>query len=317
MTLTGLYVPLVTPFGSDGQVDTDALAALAYRLLDDGATGLVALGTTGEPDSLTEPERRAVLDAVLRVCRERSAPLVVGANTEARLRELTDRPEVTAALTLVPPFVRPGEAATLAHFDRLASASPVPLIIYHVPYRTGQPLSAATLLRLAELPNIAGVKLATGGIDAETVALLAHVPPGFAVLAGDDLYAAALLALGAPGAILASAHVATAAFAELVRAWRAGDAVRGRTLGHRLSALSAALFAEPNPTVIKAVLYERGELPSARVRPPLLPAGPASTTAALREADHTTAVLREADHTTAELRYVAGALAATPAELGR
>jgi 4-hydroxy-tetrahydrodipicolinate synthase len=112
--------------------------------------------------------------------------------------------------------------------------------------------------------------------------LLADPPPGFAVLAGDDLFASPLLALGAHGAIAASAHLATGGYAELVEAWRVGDVARARPLGHRLAVLSAALFAEPNPTVIKAALSARGEIPTGSVRLPLLPAGRDAADRALR-----------------------------------
>lgn len=221
--------------------------------------------------------RAAVVEVAAGVCRQRSAPLLVGAGTAGELAALAGRPEVAAALTVVPPFARPGEAGVLAHFRHLAAASPVPLVIYHVPYRTGQPLSATALRRLAGLPGVAGVKYAVGGIDEQTVALLADPPPGFAVLGGDDAFISPLLALGAHGGILASAHVATGWFAELVQAWRAGDAVRARALGHRLVPLARALFAEPNPSVVKAVLHEQGRIPTAAVRLPLLPASPTST----------------------------------------
>jgi 4-hydroxy-tetrahydrodipicolinate synthase len=158
-------------------------------------------------------------------------------------------------------------------------------VVYHVPYRTGQSLSADALRRLAALPGVVGVKYAVGGIDADTVALLAEPPAGFAVLGGDDAFISPLLALGAHGGILASAHVCTAEFAELVHAWRTGNLTRARTLGHRLAALSTALFAEPNPTVIKAVLHAQGRIPTAAVRLPLLPAAPDTTQAALRYLD--------------------------------
>ncbi|RGA03760.1 4-hydroxy-tetrahydrodipicolinate synthase [Microbispora triticiradicis] len=285
MTLTGLYVPLITPFDVEGAVALTVLEALAHDVLDAGATGVVALGTTAEPASLTDGERRAVLDVVAGVCRARSAELLVGANTAEALTALRRRPEVTAALTLVPPFVRPGEAGVVAHFTALAAASPVPLVVYHVPYRTGQHLSADALRRLAGLPGVAGVKYSAGGIDAETVELLADPPEGFAVLGGDDVVISPLLALGAHGGILASAHLATARFAELITLWRSGDAAGARALGHRLAALSAALFAEPNPTVVKAVLHARGRIPAPGVRLPLLPAGPETLRRALRAAD--------------------------------
>ncbi|MBM0239734.1 dihydrodipicolinate synthase family protein [Micromonospora sp. ATA32] len=283
MTITGLYLPLITPFDDAGAVALGSLEALAHAALDAGAAGLVALGTTAEPSALSVTEQRSVLHVVARVCRERSAPLLVGANTGEALRSLADRPEVTAALTLVPPFVRPGERGVLAHFAHLATVSPVPLVAYHIPYRTGQNLSADAVRRLAAIPGVVGVKHAVGGIDADTVALLADLPPDFAVLGGDDLVFSPLLAFGAHGGILASAHLATEGFVALIEAWRAGETVRARPLGHRLAAQSAALFAEPNPTVVKAVLHARGQIPTPAVRLPLLPAGADSTATALRQ----------------------------------
>jgi 4-hydroxy-tetrahydrodipicolinate synthase len=288
MTLHGLYVPLITPFDERDAVDRGTLAALAHDALDGGAAGLVALGTTAEPHALDDAEQRAVLDVVTGVCRDRRAALLVGAHTAEAVRRLDAG--VTAALCLVPPFLRPGEEAVLAHFARLAAASPAPVVVYHVPCRTGQDLSAGALRRLAGLPGVVGIKHAVAGVDPDTIAFLADVPPGFAVLGGDDASVTPLLALGGHGGILASAHVATADFAALVAAWRAGDAARARPLGHRLAALSRALFAEPNPAVIKAVLHARGRIPTPAVRPPLLPAIPAATAAALRHADEPAAV---------------------------
>jgi 4-hydroxy-tetrahydrodipicolinate synthase len=285
--LTGLFVPLITPFTPGGQLAAGPLERLAHRVLDDGATGLVALGTTAESPTLTDAERAAVLDICSRVCRERSAPLIAGAGSNdtaasaGALASLAAWPQVSAALTVVPYYSRPGEAGVREHFAALAAASHVPLVIYHVPYRTGQQLSWSTLRQLAELPGIAGIKHAAGSVDADTIAMMAGRPAGFSVLGGDDVFISPLLALGAQGAILASAHVRTGEFAWLVSAWRDGDASQARELGHRLAAVSAALFAEPNPAVIKAVLYRRGEIPSPAVRLPLLAASQESAEAAL------------------------------------
>ncbi|MEO3783936.1 dihydrodipicolinate synthase family protein [Actinocorallia sp. B10E7] len=281
MTLDGLYVPLITPFEASGEVALDALELLARRLLADGATGLVALGTTGEPGSLTDAEKRAVIEVAARVCRERSAPLVVGAATAGELRRLGGHPEVVAALSVVPPFVRPGEEGVVAHFAHLAELSPVPLVVYDIPYRTGQYLSAGALRRLAAIPGVAGVKSSPGGINDDTIELLADPPRGFAILGGDDPYISPMLALGAHGGVLASALVATADFARLITAWRAGDVSGARALGHRLARLSLRLFTEPNPTVVKAVLHARGAIPTPDVRLPLLAASPAAVAAAI------------------------------------
>jgi 4-hydroxy-tetrahydrodipicolinate synthase len=287
--LTGIHVPLVTPFAPDGEVALDAVEKLAGHVLDQGASGLVALGTTGEVGSLTPGERSRVVDTCVRVCRERRAPLTVGVTGSeprsvlAALRELP--PDVTAALVTVPSFVRPGERGVVAYFEALAERTPVPLVIYHIPYRTGQAVSAATLRRLGGHPMVAGVKYAAGGLDQDAVELLGDLPEGFAVLGGDDVFVSPLLALGASGGILASAHLATGAFAELVAAWHAGESARGRDLGHRLARLSAALFAEPNPAVVKGVLHAKGLIPTPDVRLPLLAASHEAVARAVSECD--------------------------------
>jgi 4-hydroxy-tetrahydrodipicolinate synthase len=266
-----ILVPLITPFGPDGRVDLHALEVLARQVLADGASGLVALGTTGEPAALEDEERAAVAATIGRVCRELGARFVVGAgsgSTRRAARELAALAEAAvvpdAALVTVPSFTRPGEAGVVAHFRGLAAAGPVPLLVYHVPYRTGQALTADALRELAAIPGVTGVKYATGGIDAETVDLFGDHSPGFEILAGDDIFAPALLA---------SAHVATAHWVTFART---GD----RTLGHRLSRMAATLFREPNPAVTKAALHAHARIPTPDVRLPLLPASPA----ALREA---------------------------------
>ena len=284
--LAGLYIPLITPFSADGEVDAGALERLAHRVLDDGATGLVALGTTAETPTLTDAERVRVLLICDGVCRERAVPLIAGAGTNdtarsaAEIGALRRYPEIRAALTVVPYYSRPGEAGVLEHFRALAGSSPVPLLIYNIPYRTGQAVGWRTLQRLAELPGIAGIKHATGSIDQDTIAMMAGRPAGFSVLGGDDLYISPLLALGADGGILASAHLRTAEFARLVTLWRDGRVGEARVLGHELAAVSQALFAEPNPVMIKAALYRHGQIPTPAVRLPLLAASPAAAAAA-------------------------------------
>ena len=285
--LRGLYVPLITPFTDDGELATEALEKLAHGVIDGGAAGLVALGTTGEHATLTAAERHAVIDVAAGVCRERGARLIVGAGSNdtagsARdLRDLAAWPEVTAALTVVPYYTRPSEEGVVAHFTRLAADSPVPLVIYHIPYRTGRSLGAATLLELASVPGIIGVKHAVGAVDHDTVLMMAERPASFAVLAGDDVFASPLLALGAAGGILASAQLRTAEFASMIAAWHSGQLEQARDLGHRLAPLSAALFAEPNPVVIKGVLHAQDRIPTAAVRLPLLAAGADTVSAAL------------------------------------
>ncbi|MDX6237313.1 MAG: 4-hydroxy-tetrahydrodipicolinate synthase [Kribbellaceae bacterium] len=285
--LHGIHVPLITPFTAGGGIAEDALEGLGHAVLDAGAAGIVALGTTAEASTLDAGEKHAVIKVCARVCGERDATLLIGTGSNdtrasaAALAELAQWP-AGGALVPVPYFTRPSEAGVLAHFTQLAATSPVPLIIYHVPYRTGQPLGAASLRALGRVPRIVGVKYATGNIDQETIDLLGDLPPGFTLLAGDDLFVSPLLALGAAGGILASAHLATGRFVELARAWHEGDVGRARALGHALAGLAAAIFAEPNPTVIKGVLHAQGRIPTASVRLPLLPAARDSVNVTLK-----------------------------------
>ncbi|MGW6588997.1 4-hydroxy-tetrahydrodipicolinate synthase [Streptomyces globisporus] len=301
--LTGLFVPLVTPFTDDLRLAPHALARLADEALSaGGARGLVALGTTAEAATLTTEEKQAVVRICSAACRAHGAPLIVGVGTNdtaaaiTTLRELAQSGDVTAALVPTPPYTRPGEAGTLAHFTALAEHGGLPLVVYDIPYRTGQPLSISTLKALRRLPQVVGVKYATGAIDAATMELLSSSTPGFTVLGGDDAVISPLLAAGARGAILASANVRTADYAELISLWQRDATGPARRLGTELARLSAALFAEPNPTVIKGVLGAQGRIPSPAVRLPLLAA---SADSVRRAADLATARTRQTHEETA------------------
>ncbi len=285
---SGVLVPLVTPFAADGAVDLDALGGLADRALAAGAAGIVALATTGEPTSLDDRERAAVVAVCAEVCAAREAVLVVGAGTNdtrttiQRHEALADVPGVAASLAVVPYYVRPSEAAIVRHFQAVAERSPVPLIVYNIPYRTGRGLGADALLELAATDNIAGVKQAVGGIDADTLRVLAGSHERFALLGGDDAFLFPLVLMGGAGAIAASANVCTGQFAAMIAHGVRGDVAGGRPLAEMLLPLVGALFAEPSPAVIKAVLHALGRIPTPDVRMPL---SPASADAAARALD--------------------------------
>jgi len=284
---TGTFVPLVTPFGEDGAVDHDSLAALASAVIDAGARGVVALATTGEPTSLDQEERDAAVATVADICKERGAQLIVGAATNdtretlKRHERLADVPQVAASLAVVPYYVRPSEQAIVAHFQYIAERSPVPLVLYNIPYRTGRGLGAEALLELAATPNVAGVKQAVGGIDADTLRVLAERPDDFSVLGGDDPYLAPMVLMGAQGAIAASANVATDRYVEMIDAALQGDAATTRERAASLLSLSLALFAEPSPAVIKALLHHLGAIPTKDVRMPLANASEEATKRAI------------------------------------
>jgi 4-hydroxy-tetrahydrodipicolinate synthase len=275
---TGLLVPVITPFGTDGAVDLDALERLGGELLDAGATGLIALSTTGEPTSLDDAERREVVAACARVCTDRGAALVVGAGTNdtrttiARHEALAGVPGCVASLAVSPYYVRPSEAGIVDHFQAVAARSPVPLILYNIPYRTGRGLGAAALLELAATDDVVGLKQAVGALDADTLAVLAGAPADFAVLGGDDAFLLPTMFMGGAGAIAAAAHLCTERFVAMLADGAAGRVAAGRAHAEALLGLIGALFAEPNPAVIKALLHAEGRIPTPDVRMPLTPA---------------------------------------------
>jgi 4-hydroxy-tetrahydrodipicolinate synthase len=277
-----LLVPVITPFAEDGRVDEDALESHAAELLTAGAAGLVALATTGEASSLDEDERAAVVSVCARVCVARDAVLVVGAGTNDtrttidRHEALANVPGVRASLAVVPYYVRPSEAAIVRHFQTVAARSPVPLILYNIPYRTGRGLGSAALLELAETENVVGVKQAVGGIDADTLQVLAGAPRSFGVVGGDDAFLYPLVLMGGTGAIAASANVATARFAAMIEDGLGGRLDSGREHAEALLPLVLALFAEPSPAVLKGVLHAQGKIPTPDVRMPLANASPAA-----------------------------------------
>jgi 4-hydroxy-tetrahydrodipicolinate synthase len=274
-TLEGVFVPLITPFDEAGRVDVPSLERLAAECLDAGAAGIVALGTTGEASALDDAERSLVMAACARVCQDKGAPLIVGAGTNdtrttiTRHEQLADVPGVMASLAVVPYYVRPSEAGIVAHFAAVADRSPVPLVLYNVPYRTARGLRVDSLLELAAHPNVLGVKQAVGGVDAETLRLLAEAPSSFAVLGGDDAYLLPIVLMGGAGAIAAAAHVHTSDFVRMIDDGLAGRVGDARARAKALLPVVLTLFAEPNPSVIKGVLHAQGRIPTPDVRMPL------------------------------------------------
>lgn len=295
LDLRGVWVPLITPFDTADAVDADAIERLCHRAIDAGAAGIVALGTTGESSALTDAERRLVVETVSAVCRDRGSRVIVGtgsnntAHTVEVTRALAGIPAVVGALVVVPYYVRPSEAGIVAHFRAVAEASPVPLVLYNIPARTGRGLGAESLLDLAGTANIAGVKQAVSALDADTLELLADAPDGFGVLGGEDTLLFPLMCMGAVGAISAAAHLCTDRFVTMIEHGLAGKVDDGRAIAERLLPVVRTAFAEPNPAVFKAVLHSQGLLASPSVRMPLLPASAGARDACLAAVERASA----------------------------
>jgi 4-hydroxy-tetrahydrodipicolinate synthase len=290
--MQGVWIPLITPFDASGAVDVAAIERLCGEYLADGVAGIVALGTTGESPVLDADEKRAVIEACSRVCVERGAPLIIGTGTNntrstiAATLALEGIPAVAGALVVVPYYNRPAEPAIVEHYRMVAEASPVPIVAYNVPARTGRGLSAASLLDLAAIPNVVGVKQAVATLDLDTLEVLANAPAGFSLLSGDDYLAFPLLCMGASGGITASAHVCTARFVAMFECGLAGKLEDGRHHAEALLPVVDTAFAEPNPAVFKGVLHAQGRIATPDVRMPMANASSAAIERCLAAIEH-------------------------------
>ena len=254
---SGLWLPLITPF-NDGAPDLPALTRLVHRYAKAGVTGFVVCGSTGEAAALNEREQREVLKTVLAACG--GLPVVMGVSgyhlpqTLAWVTALADFP-LAGLLVPAPCYVRPSQAGLLHWFGAIADASRSPLIIYDIPYRTGATIELKTLIELSGHPNIEAIK-DCGGNAAKTQALIALGT--LAVLAGEDTQIFSTMAVGGAGAITASAHLYTKAFADVIQHLANGDLAKAQHAWAPLPDVIAAMLDEPNPASIKAALAMHG-----------------------------------------------------------
>jgi 4-hydroxy-tetrahydrodipicolinate synthase len=287
LDLRGLWVPLITPFDADDHVDHDAIELLCNKYLDAGCAGIVALGTTAETAALEDDEKRAVIDTISRVCAAKNRRVIVGTgsfNTRHTIETtagLKGLPAVVGALVVVPYYLRPSEEGIVAHMKAVAAESPVPLVVYNIPSRTGRNLGAASLLELARTPKIAGVKQAVPTLDVDTLEVLSSAPGGFQVLGGEDTMLFPLMCMGGAGTISAAAHLCTERFVAMIEAGLGGKTDDGRAHAEALLPVVRAGYVEPNPAVFKGVLHAQGLITTADVRLPLTNASSASVDACL------------------------------------
>jgi 4-hydroxy-tetrahydrodipicolinate synthase len=275
--LQGVWVPVVTPFRT-GRVDEQSLRNLVEHLISQGIAGIVALGTTGECPVVSNQEHLEIA----RVVKEAAAgrvPVLVGAggpdtHKVIALVQALEALGVDGLLSVCPYYNRPSQAGLRAHFEALADATSLPIVLYNVPYRTGVNLENDTIRAIAERKNIVGLKDCCGSLH-QSMELLAAPPRDFAIFAGEDALFYVMGTLGAQGGFLAAAHHATAQFVEVWRRIQANDHVAARQLWRPLARAVALLFSEPNPAPIKALLFAQKLIASAEVRLPLLPASEA------------------------------------------
>jgi 4-hydroxy-tetrahydrodipicolinate synthase len=274
MELSGCGTALVTPFRLDGAVDDSALYAQVNAQIDNGIELLVPCGTTGEAATLSEAEWLHVVEMTCAAAAGR-VPVFAGCthnSTQAavqRVRRVSQVAGLTGVLTANPYYNRPSQEGQYQHFKAIAEATDLPVMLYNIPPRTGANLESATVLRLAEIPNVVGIKESSGNV-VQITELLNMAPRTFKVFAGDDTLALPVLALGGAGLISVASNVIPSQMAEMVRAALGNEWPRARRLNRQYFGLMQAHFWEPSPAPVKAVMSILGK-GSDGMRLPMVP----------------------------------------------
>lgn len=274
LNILGMGVALVTPFSANKDIDFPALERVIDHVVDNGADFLVALGTTGETPTLSAKEKRKVKDFI-REKNNNRLPLVLGAggnNTSEVIRELQeeDLSGYSAILSVVPPYNKPTQEGIYLHFKAIAEASPLPVVLYNVPGRTGVNMTADTTLRLArEIDGIIGIKEASGDIH-QIQRLLREKPDGFTVLSGDDSMTYPLMALGAQGVISVLGNAYPKEFSDMVHLCLEGNYIEAVDIHFKFRDIIRLMFADGNPAGVKCVMHDMGLIEN-ELRLPLIP----------------------------------------------
>lgn len=271
--ITGSIVAIVTPMGQDGSLDFDRFRSLIDFHVAEGTDGIVVAGTTGESPTLAVEEHCELIRVAVEHAGGR-IPIIAGTGANSTreaiaLAKYAHKAGAQAHLSVVPYYNKPTQEGLYQHFRAIAEAVELPLILYNVPGRTVADLSNDTALRLAELPNIAGIKDATGSLD-RACDLIERAPEGFALYTGDDMTTAAFILLGGHGTISVTANIAPRAMHDMCAAALAGDAATVREINARLVWLHRHLFCEANPIPVKWAAQRMGLIDSG-IRLPLTP----------------------------------------------
>lgn len=261
--LTGSLVAIATPMFENGDLDFARLKKLVDWHIEQGTDGIVAVGTTGESPTVGVDEHLEVIRVVIEQAAGR-VPVIAGtgANSTREAIHLTERAKSIGAdyaLSVVPYYNKPTQEGLYQHFKAIAEAVDIPVILYNVPGRTSCDLANDTVLRLAELPNIVGIKDATGNID-RAVDLISRAPANFTLLSGDDATTLAFILLGGHGTISVTANVAPRLMHEMCTLARQGRISEARIINDRLQHLHRHLFVEANPIPVKWALAELGHI---------------------------------------------------------
>lgn len=274
ISLKGMGVALITPFKEDESVDYEALGRLVDYQVQNGTDYLVVLGTTAETPTLTEEEKRNIIDLVVSHVRGR-IPIVLGVGGNCT-RNVVDQLKygnfqgIDAILSVVPYYNKPSQEGIYQHYKAIAQATKLPIVLYNVPGRTGVNMTAETTLRIArEFKNVIAVKEASGNIT-QMDDIIKNKPDRFNVISGDDGITFPLLTLGAVGVISVIGNAFPREFSRMVRLALAGDYENSRLIHHRFTELFSLLFVDGNPAGVKSMLNMMGFIEN-KLRLPLVP----------------------------------------------
>ncbi len=275
---TGVGTALITPFTATGAVDEPAVRRLARRQIDAGVHFLVPCGTTGETPTLSPAERRRIVEIVVEECAGRALVLAGAGGYDTRevahAAAEMQKAGATGILSVTPYYNKPTPEGLYQHYSAIASATPLPVIVYNVPGRTGCNVDPATLVRLATIPNIVGVKEASGNMT--QMAEICHaVPDTFIVLSGDDAVTVPLMAIGGRGIISVASNEIPAEMVQMVEAAERGDFATARRWHDKILAIMQINFIESSPGPVKFAMAAMG-LCDEQYRLPMVPPRPAS-----------------------------------------
>lgn len=271
--LTGSLVAIVTPMTMDGNLDLAAFKRLIDWHVESGTDGIVVVGTTGESPTVDVGEHTLLIRTAVEHANKRIAIIAgTGANSTkeaVELQKFARKAGADMSLSVVPYYNKPTQEGLYRHFKAIAECADLPTILYNVPGRTVADMSNDTALRLAEVPNIVGIKDATGNIERASD-LVRRAPKGFALYSGDDGTGLAFMLMGGHGVISVTANAAPAAMKQMCIAALAGEGDRARAINNRLLGLHKHLFVEANPIPVKWVLQQMGRI-SGGIRLPMTP----------------------------------------------
>lgn len=272
MNIEGIWLPIITPFIND-EVDFESYQKLIDHYIPKGISGIIANGTTGESPVLSEIEFEVLTYKTVEYTNNRVPAFVgVGGNYTREVVhkiKIAEKAGAEGILSVSPYYNRPDQRGIYEHFKMLSESTSLPIILYNIPYRTGRNMENDTILRLAELKNIVGIKDASGNIN-QSLELLMNRPDNFSILTGEDNLFFTSMAHGADGGILASSHIYTEKFMEIYRLMKNNDYQQALKIWNTLSKIIPLLFKEPNPSPLKYILEQQQLIKSGELRLPLV-----------------------------------------------